>query len=163
MQELSRTQKKKKDRELQQLGEKLVALTAEQLNALPLPEELAEAVVEAKNIQSHSAKRRQMQYIGVLMRNCDPEPIAAAMARLSYGRREKVRGFKQVENWRDALIAGDDHLLERLLIIHLSLDREELTALVSRARKEAKGLSSSKSGRPLFRYLMAAVQKELPP
>lgn len=78
----SRTQKKKEDRALQLLGEGLTALPPEQLATLELPEELAEAVAAARNIKSHGARRRQMQYIGTLMRHVDPQPIREALERL---------------------------------------------------------------------------------
>jgi len=160
MSELSRTQKKKRDRALQKLGEDLVALSKEHLEQIPLPDDLAEAVTFAKTVRQHSARRRQLQYIGVLMRNLDPEPIQAAMARLVRGEHDKVQHFKNIENLRNALISGDDQLLETLLNSHAGLDREELTALVKRARIGSKGLASSNPSRRLFRYLSAAIGRE---
>ncbi len=153
MSELSRTQKKKKDRNLQKLGEHLVNLSEDQLAHIPLSADLKDAIIEAKAIHQHGARRRQMQYIGVLMRNEDPIPIQTALDRLMQGTHEEVRRFKQIENWRDALISGDDELLETLLSDHSSLNRKKLVALVRQARKEKDGLSASKSGRSLFRYL----------
>ena len=45
----SRTQKKKEDRALQKLGEELLAISEDQLAAIEMPEELAEAVEFAMN------------------------------------------------------------------------------------------------------------------
>lgn len=159
MSELSRTQKKKRDRELQKLGERLVTLTDDQLAEIPLFDELAEAVTEARTIHQHGARRRQMQYIGALMRSVESQPVVDALARLSQGEYENVRRFKKIEGWRDALIAGDDEVLGTLLNANAALDREELTGLVTRARKEKSGVSRSKSARSLFRYLSSKIEK----
>ena len=77
--ELSKTKKKERMHELQRLGEALVELPPARLAALPLPEALASAVREAKRIRSRGAHRRQIQYIGRLMREVDADPIRAAL------------------------------------------------------------------------------------
>lgn len=81
-QDKSRTRKKNEDRALQRLGEQLVTLPPGRLKRLELPDELLEAVEFARKIKSHGARRRQIQYIGVLMRHIDPQPIQAALDRL---------------------------------------------------------------------------------
>ena len=85
----SRTQKKKEDRALQDLGEKLVALPSSQLETMELPDELLEAIEFVHEIKSRSARRRQIQYIGALMRHIDPEPIKAALKRIRLGNTRK--------------------------------------------------------------------------
>ena len=81
----SRTQKKNEDRALQRLGEQLVALPAVRLETMGLPDELLTAVEFARKIKNHGARRRQIQYIGVLMRQIDPQPIIAALERIRSG------------------------------------------------------------------------------
>ena len=81
----SRTQKKKEDRALQSLGEQLVALPFRQLESMELPDELLTAIELAHKIKSRSARRRQIQYIGALMRHIDPQPIEAALERIRSG------------------------------------------------------------------------------
>ena len=78
----SRTQKKNEDRALQSLGEQLVALPLGQLENVELPDELLTAIELARKIKSRSARRRQIQYIGALMRHIDPQPIEAALERI---------------------------------------------------------------------------------
>jgi len=85
----SRTQKKKEDQALQKLGEQLVALPSGQLENMVLPDELAEAIELAQKIKSHGARRRQIQYIGALMRHTDPQPIEAALHRIRAGNLRK--------------------------------------------------------------------------
>ena len=83
----SRTRKKKEDRALQRLGERLVALPLSQLETMELPDELMAAIELARKIKSHGARRRQMQYIGVLMRHIDPQPIEAALESIRPGKK----------------------------------------------------------------------------
>lgn len=78
----SRTRKKIEDRALQRLGEQLVALPPGRLESMELPDELLAAVEFARKIKSRGARRRQIQYIGVLMRHIDPQPIQIALDRL---------------------------------------------------------------------------------
>jgi len=83
----SRTRKKNEDRALQRLGEQLVDLPFSQLETMELPEDLLTAIELARKIRSHGARRRQMQYIGALMRHIDPRPIATALERIRGNRR----------------------------------------------------------------------------
>jgi ribosome-associated protein len=78
----SRTRKKKEDRALQRLGEQLVALPSGQLETIALPDELRTAVEFARKISKHGARRRQIKYIGALMRHIDPQPIQIALDRI---------------------------------------------------------------------------------
>lgn len=77
----SRTQKKKEAQALQRLGERLVALPSGKLSAMELPDELLTAIKFARKIKSRGARRRQIQYIGVIMRNIDAQPIQTALER----------------------------------------------------------------------------------
>jgi len=81
----SRTRKKNEDRALQRLGEQLVALPFSQLETMGLPDELMIAIELARKIKSHGARRRQIQYIGVLMRHIDTQPIETALERIRTG------------------------------------------------------------------------------
>ena len=81
----SRTRKKNEDRALQRLGEQLVALPSVQLETVGLTDELLEAIEFARKIKKHGARRRQIQYIGALMRHIDPQPIETALERIRSG------------------------------------------------------------------------------
>ncbi len=78
----SKSARKREYLALQKLGEELITLKLSELEALPLDEDLVEAVMEARQIKAHGALRRQKQYIGKLMRHIDPQPLIAAMAKL---------------------------------------------------------------------------------
>ncbi|MBW1893262.1 MAG: DUF615 domain-containing protein [Deltaproteobacteria bacterium] len=85
----SRTQRKNEDRALQRLGEQLVALPFSRLETMELPDELLTAIELAHKIRSHGARRRQIQYIGSLMRHIDPQPIETALDRILTGNLRK--------------------------------------------------------------------------
>jgi len=85
----SKTQRKREVESLQAMGAELVLLSRETLESFDLPTELAEAVVEAKKIKQHSALRRQLQFIGKVMRNIDPEPIRQRLQDLKKTEQEK--------------------------------------------------------------------------
>src|SRR5512139_2552220 len=96
---LSRTRRKKQVAALQELGAELVALNPEQLAAMGLPESLHEAVLAARQMTRFEARRRQMQYIGKLMRHVDPEPIRAHLERWSRASREHTARLHRIERW----------------------------------------------------------------
>ncbi len=81
----SRTRKKNEDRALQRLGEQLVALPHGLLETMALPDELLTAIEFARKIKGHGARRRQIQYIGALMRHIDPQPIETALELIRSG------------------------------------------------------------------------------
>jgi len=84
----SRTRKKNEDRALQRLGEQLVTLPPGQLESIELPDELLTAIEFARKIRKHGARRRQIQYIGALMRHIDPQPIETALDRIQSERKK---------------------------------------------------------------------------
>jgi len=149
----SRTQKKNEARALQKLGEQLVALPSEQLAGIDISDELRNAVIAASKIKSHGAKRRQMQYIGTLMRDIDPEPIQDALENIRFGDHQKLLAFKKIEKWRDELKEGKSALIEEILNNCPDAERQRLTQLARNARNEYEAKKGVKSSRLLFRYL----------
>jgi ribosome-associated protein len=149
----SRTEKKKEAHQLQGLGEKLVTLSSQQLLTIGLPEELLKEIQFAKTLTKHGAYRRQMQHIGALMREIDPEPILKAVRVIEQGDYKKSRNFHQIESWRDELINGNESLLEEIVVKFPGAERQRLTQLVRSAQKEKIINRSKKSARNLFAYL----------
>jgi ribosome-associated protein len=149
----SRTRKKIDARALQKLGEQLLTLTSEQLENIDMPEELREAVREALKTTSHGARRRQIKYVGAIMRETDPEPIRKALANIKMGDHRKVLAFKKIEAWRDALKEGNLSLIEEILNDCPTAERQRLTQLARNAHLAANPQKSAKAGKALFRYL----------
>jgi ribosome-associated protein len=154
---MSRTQKKRAAQRLQALGERLVALPEEQLEAVPMPAELAEAIAMARTMHKHGARRRQLQYIGALMRALDPESIENALQNLARGDRSEVRRFKQVETWRDALLSGDREILADIQASSPEVDMDRVNRLVAEARAAKAMAARKKAARNLFRYLKKVI------
>ncbi len=150
---ISKTQKKREAEALQKLGEKLVKLSRQQLGEIDMPEEIREAVVLARAMKSHGAIRRQMQYIGNLMRKIDSETIQDAITEIEEGSYRKAQAFKETEKWRDELIAGNKALMQEILDTYPEADRQQLSQLVRNAIKEKEKNNPPKSSRVLFRYL----------
>jgi len=153
MEALSRTKRKKNAQALQKMGESLVYLDNAQFEALELPGELMEAVAMARQIKQKEARRRQLQYIGRLMRLYDPDIIATAIDSVSVKEAEKQRRFKMVERWRDELVAGDQDRFAWLVDNIPNIDAAHLKQLVDSATRVQTKEHPRKAGRMLFRYL----------
>lgn len=138
---------------LQQLGADIVKLSAGQLATIPMDEKLSEAIGTARRIKSNEGLRRQMQYIGKLMRSADIEAIKEAMRQLEEGRKEDARRFHQLELWRDQLLEQGPKACEQVLQRFPAADGQHLRQLISRANKEQQLNKPPASARKLFRYL----------
>lgn len=154
MERISRTQKKKNAERLQKLGERLIDLDDTVLNAVGISEDLREAVVQARGIKQHEARRRQLQYIGRLMREAgeDPSEIQSAIERAEGRNGSEKRKFKQVETWRNELLAGSRSRYDWLLKNYPRADSVHLRRLISNA-----GAGEKRAARALFRYLRALI------
>ena len=153
----SKTQRKKAVHELQALGEELVALTDDRLSALDLPERLHDAVTEARGIRSHEARRRQLQYIGKLMRHVDPAPIRAALEGWRAQSHGPVLAHKRAEAWRRRLLE-DDRALGALLAEHPGADAGRLHSLVLEALHERDANRPPRAYRALYQALRALLE-----
>ncbi|MHC1743180.1 MAG: ribosome biogenesis factor YjgA [Syntrophobacteraceae bacterium] len=149
----SKSQVKREMRELQSMGEQLVSLGSEQLRKIEMPHDLREAVRFARGLKRGEALRRQLQYIGALMREADPEPIQKALEAIGRGQRTDAQLFRRLEHWRDELVAGNDAVQDEILNLYADADRQRLHQLVLNARKETRENKGPKSSRALFRYL----------
>ena len=155
MEQPSKSERKRQTTSLQKLGERLVDLSPEQLAAADLPQDLREAVLLARTLKKHGARRRQLQFIGTLMRSVNPETVEKALARAREGRSIDPRIFRQVESWRDELLAGNDALVEELARRLPRTDSARLRDLVTCARAEGRSPKTRQAFRALFRYLRA--------
>lgn len=149
----SRSQKKRESTALQGLGEALARLPATRLGRLPLPPDLREALELMARIADREGRRRQLQYIGRLMRQCDAEAIGAALERLREGPAREDAAFRHTERLRAALLNADGAETDRLLAPwpHAA---DELRRLAARARGE----SAPHAARDLFRRLRKLLE-----
>jgi len=153
----SKTQRKRQMHELQALGAKLVELSAEQLTRLGLPDQLHETILQARGMRGHEARRRQLQYVGKLMRTADYESIRRAYEALQGPSRATVALMHRCERLRDQLIE-DESALERFLRDHPNADAQWLRAKLRAVRRQAQAPVSARHVRELYRYLHALLQ-----
>jgi len=154
----SKTRRKKDMQALQDLGIELVGLEPGKLAELDLPERLADAIAQARSITRHEARRRQLQYVGRLMRDVDPEPIRAALDRFDSVPRAERAAFAAAERWRDRLLA-EEAALDEFVAEHPGTDRQALAAIVQAARGERAGGRPPHNLRALFRAVSQAIAK----
>ena len=152
---LSKTRKKAQMHALQKLGVELVELSKERLTSMDLPETLRDAIREAQRITAHEGRRRQMQYIGRLMRDIDPAPIQERLDAWRGQSKAEVARQHGMERLRDKLIA-DDAALTEYAQKHPEVDLQALRNLIRNARKEAAEGRAPKSYREIFKVIRDA-------
>ena len=160
---VSKTQLKKASHDLQDLGEAVVALPDDRLDGLPIDETLLYAIRQYRKTRTHEGRRRQMQYIGKLMRRTDPEPLREAVAAMDLGHAKDSLALHQAERWRDQLLA-DDEALTGWTQSHPQSDLQQLRSLVRAARKDASAAPEKRSGkafRELFKFIRTAMKEAL--
>jgi ribosome-associated protein len=151
----SKTRRKADSHELQDLGEAVVALSDERLLGLGMSEGLLDAIRAYKKTRTWEGKRRQMQYIGKLMRRDDPEPIRQAVTDMQLGRAQDSLSLHQAERWRAELINEDD-AATRWAAEHPQTDLQQLRSLIRAARKDASLVPEKRNGRAyreLFQFI----------
>lgn len=152
----SKTRRKKEMHALQKIGEQLVALDIKQLNELDLPEILMDALLEAKQIHKHGARRRQMQYIGKLMRKID---VISFQEKLAIWRNIDLQHTAHqhlIEHWRNRLLT-DEKAFTDFGQKYPAADIQRLRMLVRKAHKEQLASKPPKSFRDLFHELKSII------
>ena len=155
---ISRTQRKREMQALQDFGEELVALSAERLAELGLPPLLLDAVLQTKRISKFGALRRQMQYLGRLMREVDAAPIRARLDAWNGVSADENARLHMIEGWRARLVE-DERALGELVSAFPHADTQRLSALIRKIRREAEAGKPPRSFRELFRELRTILSK----
>ena len=152
---LSKTQRKQQMEELQTLGEELVALSTDRVKKIDIPENLRDAVRAAQRMtRSDEAKRRQMQYIGKLMRSVDAVPIRAALALVRGESAGETAKLHRLERLRTEFLA-DEKVLEEIARLYPAVDMQHLRSLRRSALKEQEQNKPPRSYRAIFQFLKA--------
>jgi ribosome-associated protein len=148
--------------DLQALGARLVEINDERLASVDLPELLRDAVLEARRIRSREGRRRQLQYIGKLMREVDPAPIRACFAEWDGQSIAATAAHHRAERWRSRLV-DDESALTEFARECPSADLQQLRLCVREARKDRlAGRAASRHYRELFRLVRAALRAKAP-
>ncbi|OQA33028.1 MAG: hypothetical protein BWY57_01508 [Betaproteobacteria bacterium ADurb.Bin341] len=150
----SKTRRKAEMHELQDLGSALVQLSRDQLKRIALPEDLLEAILDWQRFSKHEARRRQLQYIGKLMRQNDPEPIQAGLALLRGESVVETARLHRLERLRERLLE-DETALHDIAEIWPGADLTHLRNLRRNALKEKEANKPPKNFRAIFQVLQA--------
>ena len=157
----SKSQRKRDMTALQDIGSELESLPKDRLARVPMPEALADAIHAARKITSHEGKRRQMQFVGKVMRGLDDDEVAAIRAALEgfkgTSKAETAR-LHLIERWRDLLLA-DDAALTKFRGEHPSVDVQAARNIIRNARKEKELAKPPKYFRELFQVIKTALEE----
>lgn len=153
----SKSQRKKDMLALQKIGESLINLTEEQLAAINLPDNLLNAIHHLKSLNSNEAKRRQLQYIGKIMRQVDPESIKQALKNKELVHKKNTARFHQIEEWRNKLLTQGGEALNSIIAEYPDINRQELQQLISNAEHDKKNNKNTGAEKTLFKYLRSKL------
>ncbi len=156
---VSKSEIKRDAEDLKQLGEKLVNLTKANLTKVPLDDSLKDAIELAQRLQKE-ARRRQLQYIGKLLRSIDAEPIREALEKIENKHNQQQAMLHKLEILRDELVAKGDVALTDLLNEHPSADRQHLRNLIRAAQKEKEQNKPSKAYREIYQILKTLILED---
>lgn len=157
----SKSQVKREMHALLDLGKELVELSPERLRQLPLEERLYEAIREAQRTTGREGRRRQIHFVGKLMRSAPAEAIRAQLDTWRNGSREETAAMHRLEALRERLLTDDD-ALTAVLQRNPDADIQHLRALIRAARKEAAANAALSQGqepqRKQYRALFQALK-----
>lgn len=159
----SKSQQKRDMTALQKLGEELVLQSAERLERVDMPDDLRTAIADARRITDHEGRRRQMQFIGRLMRDVDPGPIRAALDAWTGASRAETNLLHELERWRERLLADDEALTAFATEYPAALNPatlQQLRTTIRATKKERVDQRPPKNHRELFRLVRAVVVGE---
>ncbi|MGE0357364.1 MAG: ribosome biogenesis factor YjgA [Burkholderiales bacterium] len=154
---ISKTQRKRRMLALQDVGKALARLPEHELARLDIPPVLREALAECRRLTTHEAIRRQLQYIGRLMRKIDAEPIAARLEAMHAPSRRATALFHLAERWRDDMLA-DPGAVARFAAEHPGADERRLADLAAAALEERRAERAPKRYRELFQAVSAILR-----
>jgi len=145
----SRSQLKRDSQELRDMGAQLVQMPNAHLDKITMDNTLLAAIKEARRLKSNDARRRQIQYIGKLMRNMDLTEIRHSVEKLNHQSQTFRQHFAMLEQWRDRLIDEGNDAIEEFLTAFPNADRQQIRNLSRQAGREKTGSAKTK----LFKYL----------
>ncbi|WP_373767004.1 ribosome biogenesis factor YjgA [Glaesserella sp.] len=156
---VSKSEIKRDAEHLKKLGSQLIELNAANLAKMPLDDTLREAVELAQKLRLE-ARRRQIQYIGKLLRKQDPAPIQEALDKVQNRHNQQLALLHKLELCRDQLITQGDPAIDALLAEYSTLDRQYLRNLVRAAQKEKEANKPPKHYREIYQYLKSVILEE---
>jgi ribosome-associated protein len=160
----SKSELKRQMNELQKLGEQLVAEPRDRVKRVPMPDDVRDAILMCQTITNHEGRRRQLQYVGKMMRTLNEDEVAAIQRTIDSWKgasKSETAALHALERRREKLLA-DDKALTQLLAEHPELDGQQLRTLIRNARKEQAENKPPKAYREIFQILKEAGKKQAP-
>ena len=153
----SKSQRKRDMDALQDIGEELTQLNEQQLASIELPESLRDAVLEARAMKRNEARRRQMQYVGKLMRQVDPAPIRVKIDGFLSVSAEQTAQLHHIERWRERLI-DDPQAVSEFIAAYPEVDSQQLRTLIRNVTTERERGKPPKHFRALFQMIRGLAE-----
>jgi len=149
----SKSQIKREMTALQDLGRKLTELNAEQFKTVPVSEDLKHAIETYLRIRQKEARRRQLQFIGKLMRSEDSEAIQEAVDLFDASSQRYAKVLHELEAWRTRLIEEGNTAITEFVEAFPAVDVQHLRQLVRNAQKDQSHGKNTGAAKKLFQYL----------
>ena len=153
---VSKTELKKDSKKIQQFGRKISELTINNIKAFKFPINIYEATIGLKNLKSNSAKKRQVQYLGKLLREIDLTDAFIVMKQLKVSSQKEIQRNNIIESWRDKLLTNTESITE-FVDKYPKIDRQSLRQTISNAQKEKKDNKPPKHSKQLFKLIKDIV------
>jgi ribosome-associated protein len=157
---VSKTELKKDSKKIQQFGRKISELTINNIEAFKFPLNIYEAVIGLKNLKSNSAKKRQVQYLGKLLREIDLTDAFLVMKQLKVSSQKEIQRNHIIEGWRDKLLSNNNSITE-FVDEYPKIDRQSLRQTISNAQKEKKDNKPPKYSRQLFKLIKDIIMTKV--
>ena len=154
----SKSQLKRDSHALQEMGKQLVEMPEGKLQKFDLPENLKDAIYEARRLKSREAKRRHLQYIGKLMRISNTDVIQETLDMMDQQSQTYRQHFKQLEDWRDRIIQEGNGGIEAFINAYPEGDRQQLRNLQRQANREIELKKAPTASRKIFSYIRSLAE-----
>ena len=154
---ISKTELKKDSKKIQEFGRRISELTINNIEAFKFPSNIYEATIDLKNIKSNSAKKRQVQYLGKLLREIDLTDAFLIMKQLKVSSQKEIQRNHIIEDWRDKLLNNNDSITQ-FVDEYPKIDRQSLRQTISNAQKDNK---SPKYSRQLFKLIKDIIMAKV--
>lgn len=154
----SKSQLKRDSHALQEMGKQLVEMPEGKLQKFDLPENLKDAIYEARRLKSREAKRRHLQYIGKLMRISNTDVIQETLDMMNHQSQTYRQHFKQLEDWRDRIIQEGNGGIEAFIDAYPEGDRQQLRNLQRQANREVELKKAPTASRKIFSYIRSLAE-----
>jgi ribosome-associated protein len=155
---ISKTELKKDSKKIQQFGRKISELTINNIEAFKFPLNIYEATIDLKNLKSNSAKKRQVQYLGKLLREIDLTDAFIIMKQLKVSSQKEIQRNNIIEGWRNKLLNNNNSITE-FVDEYPEIDRQSLRQTISNAQKEKIKNKPPKYSRQLFKLIKDIIIK----